>query len=468
MNRREKILMAAVGGVLVLFAALWAKDTYFKALDGLDDKIASRARKLKTVKEAVKDEKDAKGEWCITGEQTLSMNPHEARLFLFDELLDLARASGLPTISPKEAPIKTSRVISGKTDGLRRLQCEVKAQVKLGSIREFLFGLHRQPFLVRCTKMTLTPVRPKTSSRSTKPTTPVRMTAEKFDMKLTLETPILPPVKSDPSLRKLEVAVLAKDKRKEWERTMLASAGDYSRVKRELFEPPPPPVPMPGKAVATSPTNNQDVQPARATNLTWRRGSNVKTQEIYFAEGSKLPDKPVATPTGASWKPPKVEVGKTYVWRVDGANSRGTTRGDVWKFTVNAEVAEPPEPPKPPEPKKSVHGDMRVDRLFSSPNGQVVVVQKPPPPGKPTPPGQPETKVTVGEKLHFGKLIYVHPRGVVTQHEDDGTLYFHRVHEIVNKGKVLVPEVDPEVYYELQKLAERAEELAKAGERISE
>ena len=166
------------------------------------------------------------------------------------------------------------------------------------------------------------------------------------------------------------------------------------------------------------------------------------------------------TLASSSWNPPKLEIDKSYVWRVDEVNSTGTTKGDVWAFTakkpeqhVVQEPADDDEPPPPP-----LFENHRVARLFSSPRGQVVVLEDP------AKKGQDEgTYVEVGEKLYKGTLVYMHPRGVVTQ-EDNGTRYFHKVDEIIKDGRRLTPEEEPEVYHELEKLENQGGELVRAAE----
>ena len=69
--------------------------------------------------------------------------------------------------------------------------------------------------------------------------------------------------------------------------------------------------------------------------------------------------------------------------------------------------------------------------------------------------GQSEsTYKQVGDPMYGGTLVFVHPRGAVT--EQDGKLLFHPLGEPLNSGRELSAEEEPIVYHELLKLKEKA------------
>jgi len=104
-----------------------------------------------------------------------------------------------------------------------------------------------------------------------------------------------------------------------------------------------------------------------------------------------------------------------------------------------------PQPKREPPPPDA---HMVLRGLISSPRGQLTVLEKP---GKQ--PGEDEYK-EVGDEMYGGTLIFVHPKGAVT--EKDGERRFHAIGQELQDFVPLTEENEPAVYHELLKLESRA------------
>jgi len=125
----------------------------------------------------------------------------------------------------------------------------------------------------------------------------------------------------------------------------------------------------------------------------------------------------------------------------------------------------PPPPPKPVVAKKSAKpavatkqeppprdAHMVMSRLFSSPRGQIAVLEKP---GTGKRPGEGEDEYKeVGDDMFGGTLIFVHPKGAVT--EKVGVRRFHAIGQELRDFVPLTEENQPVIYHELLKLENRA------------
>jgi hypothetical protein len=111
--------------------------------------------------------------------------------------------------------------------------------------------------------------------------------------------------------------------------------------------------------------------------------------------------------------------------------------------------APPPPPPPPPPPADA---NKILARVLSSPRGQQAILQDA---GAGASPTAQDTRVVVGETLYGGTLVFVHPRGVVS--EKDGALRFHAVGSALQANQPLTEKDQPDVYYELKKLQARSE-----------
>jgi hypothetical protein len=122
--------------------------------------------------------------------------------------------------------------------------------------------------------------------------------------------------------------------------------------------------------------------------------------------------------------------------------------------------ASKPEPKKPrPKPERKrppADARMVLGRTLSSPRGQIAVLEHPGPRGR----GREDVYKYVGDEMYGGVLVYVHPRGAVTQ-QDDGWL-FHPLGEALNRGRELDGSEEPIVYHEILKLRDRTKGISEA------
>jgi hypothetical protein len=264
------------------------------------------------------------------------------------------------------------------------------------------------------------------------------------------------------------------------ERLQLADAGAYqSVIQRSLFEPYVPPAP-PQVSNPTPPNAEQNVD--LQTSLSWSPVENREPTQykVYFGETS--PGEFRGVQDAVTFKPPvQLVQGKTYFWRIDTVSEGGETQGQVWQFsTPAAQVAVVPpgappdsdgdgipdaqdncphhpnpdqldsnnnrigdacEPPAPPP----VDCQYVVGRIISSPRGQEVVLEN----------QQEDHRRQVGEMMCAGMLVYVDPKGAVT--EKNGELRFHAIGSQLQNFTLLSFQEMPEIYDAVQKLKTRAD-----------
>ena len=65
-----------------------------------------------------------------------------------------------------------------------------------------------------------------------------------------------------------------------------------------------------------------------------------------------------------------------------------------------------------------------------------------------------DKRVVVGESFFGGTLVYVHPKGAVS--ELNGVLRFHAIGDPLQVAQPLTEEVQPEVFHEVRKLEAQA------------
>jgi len=118
-------------------------------------------------------------------------------------------------------------------------------------------------------------------------------------------------------------------------------------------------------------------------------------------------------------------------------------RSEKRRPTRNVKRGPEPEPEKPPE-----DAHMTLRGVLSSPRGQITVLEKPGKKG-----GDDEYK-EVGDTMFGGTLIYVHPKGAVT--EKGGERRFHAIGQELQDFVPLTEENEPVIYHELLKLENRS------------
>jgi len=118
--------------------------------------------------------------------------------------------------------------------------------------------------------------------------------------------------------------------------------------------------------------------------------------------------------------------------------------------TVNRGPRPSPTPTPPPPPADS---NLVLGRVLSSPRGQQVVLEDP------RNKNIEDKRVEVGELLYGGTLIYVCPKGAVS--DRDGQRRFHPLGIPLRDGRPLTMEEFPAVFDELSKLEKRSAGISK-------
>ena len=85
----------------------------------------------------------------------------------------------------------------------------------------------------------------------------------------------------------------------------------------------PMPVPGHGAIVAT-------LKPT----LRWTRAPDATRYAVAFGEADSL--KAASEVTGQTFDPGQLKPGTDYYWRVDRATSKGTMKGDIWRFRTRS------------------------------------------------------------------------------------------------------------------------------------
>ena len=75
--------------------------------------------------------------------------------------------------------------------------------------------------------------------------------------------------------------------------------------------------------------------------LSWKAGMNTKLHHVYFGDDfDQVSNAAGASPqAGTTYAPGKLELDKTYYWRVDEFDGAAIQRGDVWSFTTLPAIA---------------------------------------------------------------------------------------------------------------------------------
>ena len=105
--------------------------------------------------------------------------------------------------------------------------------------------------------------------------------------------------------------------------------------------------PPPGQPGSPTPSNgagsvsiNQD--------LSWSAASGATSYNVYFGTGSSL--SLLGNQAGTSRGLSQLAFSTTYSWRVDAVNGSGTTTGQTWSFTTEADTPAPPGQTGSPTP----------------------------------------------------------------------------------------------------------------------
>jgi len=429
MNPREKKLLIVVVSFGVLIGVWKGSGKYRAWLDALDDKIDRKLEDKEEAELACTRARNGMDVWKKVGAQTLSMEPTEGINILRDELYAISERIGL-----KNVAVNPGRTASWKKNGVRRLPCSFSAVGRINEIVNFLYELETQPYLVRCTSLSLSSSRKKEEKGL-------------MSLSLRLDALVLPENKK---VAKVVTAVLDPKQRKAVpERLQLASAAAYSgKINVALFEPYKPP--LPGKVVLQAPSNNAKDQDKAGVMLRWKVASGAKKYRIFL--GPNVPSKRLAEIPSTTYRVPAKELkeGVTYGWRVDAVNESGVTTGDMWRFKTKGVPVEGPDKlveldkSKPPPPD----GHLVIGRILSSPFGQQIVLEDP------RNKSADDQRKEVGEEVYGGTLVFVDLKGAVT--EDEQGRWFHPKGEALQSRQPLMEMDQPEIFHAIRKLEERA------------
>jgi len=103
--------------------------------------------------------------------------------------------------------------------------------------------------------------------------------------------------------------------------------------------------PLPGQAGNPDPPNGATDVNATAI-LSWTPGSGAISYDVYLGTSNLLLF--MCNRTDTTFIPGWLSASTTFYWRIDGINSWGKTKGEVWSFTVTDNPPPPPPPPPPP------------------------------------------------------------------------------------------------------------------------
>ncbi|UCD29249.1 MAG: hypothetical protein JSV03_01860 [Planctomycetota bacterium] len=244
MNPREKFLIVFLAIFGLLAVGRTVKRSYEAKIDGLDDKISSLVKKDTIAKAEKRRAVKGINEWFETGMQTISTDLNQTKERLRDKLNELASKSGMG-----QAIIKLNQKEDkvGK-NGVKALEFRVTSEGRLQQVVQFLFNIHRQHYLVRCTHLEIGLVSDKKKQGQLK-------------MDAHFETLILPSNKTVPA--KMIETKLAQTKPAEVpDRLAFASLNDYQKsIKPELFEAFKP-TPRPRPTTVQRPTGTGPKPPS--------------------------------------------------------------------------------------------------------------------------------------------------------------------------------------------------------------
>lgn len=430
MNPREKRMVLVLGALLALLVAWTVQNQYRKKIAALDAELARLENDRNRIELDQNRLRHGMEAWSQAGQQTLAEDDGKAQTLFRPDIDALVQEVGL-----KNGSVALKGVAKSGKNGLRNLNCTVIAEGNLESILQFLFKVRQRLYAVRCREITIDQLTGKNVAKNT-----LRMTVD-------LDTLLMPDARAEGLPRVMPVN-LASQPAEPPIRTRLAQFEDYQDIiKRKVFEPWTPPIPKPGKVVGHVPSPGGQLA-VNAQQLRWNAAPHAKTYEVYLGEENPPPSvgQGLSAPTYQPLVP--LVLGKTYYWRVDSINEEGVrTDGDVLQFTV-FQPTTPTPPPTPVVVQPPEDANLVLARIVSWDGSQQVVLENP------SNKAADDKRVEIGETLHGGTLVFVHPKGAVSQKDDK--LWYHPVTKALRECVPLTEEAQPELHYEVMKLEQRA------------
>lgn len=390
MNRRERLLLFLVGGVLGLgLTVKLGREQVLDRLNRMDREIDAKRQTLSRMEGELQFAKIYESHWQRIAKETLATDSHAALARMIDGTHTLATRCGLqhPAIHPN--------VAGQAKGGYTSLTFTVDGDGDLKQMVTFLHDLHNAPFLPRVRSLTLTPLSGKQS--------------DKLRLALKGETIVLPPNPRVPNVTTAPTKDAMKDP---IQRTAKADVKEYLAIaEKRPFEPykePPRPPEPPLAANAGSDVTVPVGNPAQLT------GSGVHGKGPYkFAwsqtNGPKLAFAPTAADTATlSVTGDTIGVAELELKVTDAAGKAATAKVRVNVVSKDQPAVVTPTVARKFDPARS---STRVTGLLSAPDVQEVVL---------TGNDKKRRVVRVGEEFDGGTLIYVHPEGAVVVYNAAG------------------------------------------------
>ncbi len=344
MNKRERILVILISVLAVAFIGKLVIESYSESLDTWKNKVASVEKsKEKAVKE-IRTYKDNQFYWTRIGEQTLTKDAATIGNLLREDLTQIAEQAGL-----REVVISPGGTRKWPRSKIQGADPRVTAEGRLENVLQFLYKVQSQPYFMRIGKLSLSPREVKDRNANKVSTTGI------MDLRVTLETPVLPEEKDFPKFKP------DPDNTQGPERFDHDTLEPYlARITPKLFSVWVPP---PEKPTIVAPPNNGQPFEGQMV-LKWRAGQRALKHIVHFGTTNpppKVSDMPVNAqqPAAQYVVPEKVEAGVKYYWRIDQEGEGGLTEGDLWAFTAKAQPPPTKATPKNPPP----NGDVVAGRV---------------------------------------------------------------------------------------------------------
>jgi phage anti-repressor protein len=101
--------------------------------------------------------------------------------------------------------------------------------------------------------------------------------------------------------------------------------------------------------------------------LSWTAGSGATSHDVYF--GTSSPGSFQGNQTSTTFDPGTLSYDITYYWRIDEINAAGTTTGNVWTFTTEAEPQPPGQATNPSPADSATNVDVDADLSWTEGTG---------------------------------------------------------------------------------------------------